>query len=245
MGKLMQALNTRMDTGDLGGNLERGTSRCGIDFFDYMNGRFDREGKLSTGLANGKIAYLAGYSGSGKSSMAIQIGWNIVKDDDDAQLIIEDCERSNSHFRVAQLAGIPYAEYAEKFEEGKVRLINSGTSTNQLIALLRGLYETKMNVIGGVDFTKKGTSDTTDWRKVRENIVDMPPTVVMVDSWALLAPSKVDDSGNLRGNMDAPQIAKANNALIKQCADWLYDANIILIIVNHILMQTTALPCAA
>jgi RecA/RadA recombinase len=242
MGKLREAMNQMMDDGDFGGYLERGVRSCGISMFDYMNGRFDKDGNLELGLGEGKIAYFAGYSGSGKSTMAIQTAWEMIKDDEDAQLFIEDCERSNSHLRVAQLAGIPFDEYQATIQEDKVKLINSGTSTNQLLALIRQIYETKMSVIGGVNFTKKGTDDKTKWSKVREKIQTMPLTVIIVDSWALLAPSKVDDSGELRGNMDAPQVAKANNALIKQVCGtgWLYDANIVLIIVNHITKSISA-----
>jgi RecA/RadA recombinase len=236
MGKLKDALNARMAVGDLGGHLERGTVPTGIDHFDYLNGRFDKDGNLSIGIGEGKIAYLAGWSGSGKSTIGIQMAWNIIKDDEDAQLFIYDCERSNSHMRVAQLAGLSYDEYRQNYEEDKVKLINSRTSTDNLTTLIREIYEVKMNTIGGVDFTKKGTSDKTNWNKVRSNIAEMPITIIMVDSWALLAPSKGDDSNEIRGNMAGAQIAKANNALIKQCCGtgWLYDANIMLLIINHI-----------
>lgn len=43
---LRDALNKRMDEGDLGGYVRRGTRSSGIDVFDYMNGFYGQNKKL-------------------------------------------------------------------------------------------------------------------------------------------------------------------------------------------------------
>jgi len=232
---LLDLLDKKFEEGELGGFLERGAYPTGIDFLDYLVGRVNKDGSLSLGLNGGKMAYLAGYSGSGKSTVAIQSGWNVIKDDEDGAMIIYDAEKSNSHPRIASLIGMDYdsGEYDE-FEERKIRIINSGTNTDGLQKLIREIYKIKMAAYGNIKFNAKGSDEKTNWKKVRKEITDIPPTVIIVDSLANLAPESMDDTGETRGETDSMRIAKANNAMVKQIMNWIFDANIIIIWINHI-----------
>jgi RecA/RadA recombinase len=232
---LLDQIDKKFESGELGGFLERETYSTGIDYLDYLVGRINKDKSLSLGVNGGKMAYIGGFSGSGKSTIAIQMGWNIVKDDEDALMIIYDVEKSNSHNRVANLIGLNYDDDEYRaLEERKIRIINTGTNTDDLQKTIREIYKVKMAAIGDVKFTAKGADEKTNWKKVRENITVMPPTVIIVDSLANLAPQSMDEEGEIRGETDPMRIAKSNNAMVKQIMNWIYDANIIIIWINHI-----------
>ena len=224
-----------MEEKNLGGNIDRESYATGIDYIDYMNGKFSTEGDLKLGVSGGKIFYIAGGSGSGKSSFGLQSGYNIIKDYEDGLMFVYDCEKSNSHERIAGICHIDSDEYNGSTRERSVRHINDNTSTEGLYDLIHNIHQAKMNHMTGVEFLKDGSrSKKTKHNEVRNLAQDIPPTVILVDSWANLAPEKMDiDEGN-RGSMDASAIAKANNGLIKGVMNRLFEANIILIIINHV-----------
>lgn len=236
MGSLADALNN-MYSSDLShmGMIYRGSLATGFKHLDYVNSKRNLEtGEIEQGVSAGKIIYIAGNSGSGKSSLAIKIARNIIADDDDGLMWLFDAEKSNSHERIADVAGIERDEYVKNWKEKRIHLINVGTSVDNLYDLVNSIHRTKMTCATGTTYNKKEGFSTKDSVKTREEASSLPPSVIIVDSWAMLAPKKIDADGEGRGAMDAAQIAKANNSFIKQVADRLYEANITFIIINHI-----------
>ena len=236
MGNIMNAINDLFDN-ELSqlGEIYRGSIPTRFDYLDYLNAKRNTETlQIEKGISSGKILYIAGNSGSGKSSLAIRVAMNIIADSDDGVLIVYDAEKSNSHERICALSGLSPDDYNENFRGKRVRLINVGTNIDNLHSLVAGIHRSKM--IAGTDatFTKKEGMKVSNVDAVRKQASELPPTVIIVDSWAMIAPKKIDDTGEIRGAMDAAQIAKANNAFIKANADRLYEANITFIIINHI-----------
>jgi RecA/RadA recombinase len=233
---LLDAIDKKFEEFDLGGEIIRPSYPTGVDNFDYMNGKLDTEGDLQLGVSGGKIFYIPGWSGSGKSTFAIQAAFNIIDPYEEGMMVVYDCEKSNSHERIAALSGMGKKKYAAEYKGRKVRLINDHTNTEGLYTLIDQIYRTKMEVIAGVSFNKDGSrTKNTKADVVREKAThDMPPTVIIVDSWANLAPCSMNDQDSARTSMQASMIAKANNGLIKGIMDKIYESNIILFIINHI-----------
>ena len=96
--------NKVVEEKNLGGFIDRPHYRTGIDYLDYINGRYNSKGELNLGISGGRFATFVGGSGSGKSTLADQAACNIVKQfQDDGTFIIYDCEKSSSYERVSAL----------------------------------------------------------------------------------------------------------------------------------------------
>ena len=67
-----------------------------------------------------------------------------------------------------------------------------------------------------------------------EKVEYLVPTVILVDSLVAMTPKDIQDETELSGSMSASAIAKTNNAIIKRITNFITDANIIIIIINHI-----------
>jgi hypothetical protein len=71
-----------------------------------------------------------------------------------------------------------------------------------------------------------------------------PPTVILLDSLALMAPDTVEEGQEMKGQMSATAIAKANTQLFKRIVGPMMDTNIVLIVINHITDKVDINPMA-
>ena len=62
----------------------------------------------------------------------------------------------------------------------------------------------------------------------------LPPTVVIVDSLAMMMPEDNLSTEEIQGSMAATGIAKVNSQFFKKCVQIIQQANIILMFINHI-----------
>ncbi len=221
----------------LAASIEREVYSTGCDVLDYENGKINRDGSRIVGVSGGKILTIVGKSGSGKSTLAIQIGGYIVSLSEDGQMFIYDAEKAHSHERAATLLGYDYETYKAEIEDKKVFIRNLNTTTEGLIGLIVEIHKAKMEHFAGTTFTKtEGRKRGTELqeKKARKAAADMPPTVILADSWPKINPEKIDEDEDKASNMAGGQAAKAKNELVRNMLERMYEANIILIIVNHI-----------
>jgi RecA/RadA recombinase len=235
---LLDKINKKIEDDELGSEIERYSIKTGVDFLDYANGQITEEGKVDLGVKGGRIITLVGDSGSGKTTLGLKIGGNIIDTHEDASMIIKDGERANSHTRIMNVIGKTKEDYNENYKNRKIKIINDRVSTESIFALIDSIHRVKLEEYCGVKFLKKGRDNKAVKGSLQEMLVDMPPTVILVDSWAVIAPDSFEQDDETRGNMDGAAIAKANNGLIKSILGKIFEANIILIIINHI---TTAI----
>jgi len=246
MGAFRDKLNQKLkESGIIDGQIERPMLKTGIDWIDFLNASFnvDDSGKVSfeTGIKQGMIATFVGPSGSGKSTVAEQSAINILKNDDDAVLYIFDIEKSNEHKRCCQISGIPKKEYDEEWKEKRIFIKKTLTTTEGLQTLIDMIYASKMEIGADLKMTIKDGRYSADALKrakeIREATNSFPPTIIIIDSLAILAPANMTGQVNLVGARDGmanAAIAKANNALFKSSLEKCFEANIMLFIVNHI-----------
>ncbi len=196
----------------------------GIDLLDFVNGTVDPDLNLyHTGLAHGRILYMIGKSSSSKSSTAVQIAKNMTYSIPNAQVYHLDLERSTKLLRIKALTGLSEAEL---LEDNYYNLIQRDLYTETLHSLIDSLYHFKK------DHKDELLIDMEDSSGKVQKI--LPPTVIILDSLALLVSKKNIDNDEIGSNMSGSATALMNNKMFTQNQGKLEEANIHLFIINHI-----------
>lgn len=193
-----------------------------IDMLDYRNGRIEDD-EIIAGIDGGKILTIIGKPGSGKTSLALQIGFNIIKQYENAQMIHMDYENASTKGRINTFSGMTKEEMKFKY-----KYLNENIYTETLYSLVKAMAKIKLEKY---EELKVDTGRLNDEGKP---IYVLPPTVFLVDSWASVVPKTVSEEEDISGQMTATSIARQNNSLIKRITMPMGKSNIILIVVNHI-----------
>ena len=199
------------------------TYRTGLDLFDYKNGCVD-EGIAYIGLDGGKIITLVGKSGTGKSAAAVQIACGITEKYEDSQVIHLDFERATKKLRIMNLSKWTKEMYDEKYI-----YLDKDINTESTFKLIKAIYRIKSEnfdalAIPSGMFNKNG-----------DEIYALPPTVIIIDSMITMRPKDLEGKEDLPSSMVASAVAKANASFMRDIIGPVYSANIILIMVNHIM----------
>lgn len=206
--------------------------------FDFFNGAIvkvkNEEKKLdfqynSVGIPDGSLVSFIGRSGSGKTTFAMQAAGAIVKEYDNSHIIHYDIEGGVLDTRVKKLLGFTNEEYEAKYDYR-----DKFISTESVYKDIKSLYDFK------IDNYEEYLYDTGMYDYKGEKIFKLQPTVIVLDSWALLTPEKFEDEEELSGNMGAASSTKVNTQFIKKVIQLLKPANIILFVINHVLDSVNA-----
>lgn len=201
----------------------------GFTNLDYLNGQIittdSGEKQLYTGISNGRIIMCIGKSGSGKSTLAMQIGANIIKRYENGLLYLFDFEQNNTKERFRMVTGV-----SDSYFNDHCTILRDGITTESVLRLLSKVKEFKLNHEKElmVD-NENGIKDETG-----ETIKILPPSVIIVDSLAMMLPEDNLSEEEIQGSMAATSIAKINSQFFKKAVQICNKANIILIFINHI-----------
>lgn len=199
--------------------------------FDSLNGyrinAYNDRGEIyqipHRGLLDGSYNLLIGRSGSGKSTFAVQAGANIIRQFPESDMTILSLEGGITIPRLETLTGFIGKELTER-----VTIKNSDITTESIYDEIYNIYEIKKK-------NKDKLMYDTGMRDSRGNaIMKFIPTVVIIDSIALLAPERISEKGELSGQMGASAMAKANTSLLKGIIQLIKSTNIIILAINHI-----------
>lgn len=194
----------------------------GIDLIDYRNGRIEG-GEILAGVDGGKIITIVGKSGSGKSTLAMQMACEMVQNFPTSQVIHMDFENATTKARIKTLS-----KWSDDMIKSKYIHLNQGIYSETLYSLIKATAKIKL------ENYEKLQIDTGKLDMNGDPIFTLPPTVFLVDSWATVVPKNISEEEELSGQMSATAIARQNNSIIKRITSPLQEANISLIIVNHI-----------
>lgn len=219
---LGQMITDKIKKDKLGSEVFTPSYLTGIDLLDYRNGRWEGNEKV-LGISGGKIFTVVGKSGSGKSSLAYKVAGTIQKSDENAQIIHLDYERAGNKARISNMSGIGIEHI--RSDSDVYTYLNSRISSETLYGLVKAIHDVKMS-------KKDECTVTTTFNG--EKVEYLVPTVILVDSLVAMTPKDIQDETELSGSMSASAIAKTNNAIIKRITNFITDANIIIIIINHI-----------
>ncbi len=221
-------LNSILSDEKFGYNEDQVMIKTGFPSIDYLNGnsiKLEKTTKYNVGIDAGKIVMIIGKTGTGKSTLAVQMAASIVRRYEQGSMFVLDFEQSNSEDRVRSITGMDEKEFNQKVSIKKI-----GISTETVLEMASQIkklkIEHKKDLL--VD-NKEGILDENN-----KLVKILPPTVVIVDSIAMMMPRDVLATEEMTGQMSATQMAKANTQLFKRLVQVAMEGNIIFIFINHI-----------
>lgn len=201
--------------------------------FDFRNGSIihaRRDGKpfkyYGVGITDGSMNTLIGRSGCGKTTWAVQAAANIIRPFENGSVYYEDIEGGITEARKVLLTGFSSDELRDRMIHR-----NTGITAENFYERVKMIHDIKDSNRAEFEY------DTGLYDEIGNRIFKLQPTVVILDSLALLMPGKYSDEDDLSGQMAATAAAKTNSAIFKRLIPLIKNANIILFIINHINMK--------
>ena len=198
--------------------------------FDFLNGTIVHtkvENKdfqyYNVGIMDGEMVCVIGRSGSYKTTFVMQTAASIIKPFKTACIFHEDIEGGISDIRKMTLTGMSQEEFSNKYISR-----NSGITAENFYERIKIIHDLKQQNREDYEY------DTGLYDMFGKRIYKLEPTVVILDSLAMLMPEKYTDEDELSGQMAATATARANASIFKRIVPMLKASNIILFVINHI-----------
>lgn len=231
MSKLLNDLQTGKHKKLFQSNTEFAVYSTGFNTLDSINAfrmnYVDENGEIKSemvkGIIGGRFITIIGSSGTGKSTLADQIAWNIVKDFDEGLAIHVDVEQTVLEQRLRDVIGAPIGTPGyEKF------IINKeNTYVEDILVMIDDICNVKE---ANKDET---TYETTGKWFGKKKITLYQPTVIIVDSLPSFTSKDIDTtsiSGQMSTNREVAIVAQFYTKLLPKIAKY----NITVIATNHI-----------
>lgn len=207
--------------------------------FDFMNGcKVDVRMKDGTeftynsiGIVDGTMISMVGRAGCGKSTFAMQALGEIIRPFPRALFIHEDIEGGMSSMRKRQLLKMSEEEFKNKYV-----CRNTGITTENFLSRIFKIHDIKLENYADYEY------DTGLYDPDGNRIFKLEPTVILLDSWAMLMPDEMAETDEISSNMTINSGTKSNTNLIKKIIPKLKAANIILCVINHLLPDPSIMP---
>ena len=194
---------------------------------DFLNGtivKVKSESRYySVGITDGTSVTLIGRPGCGKTSLALQMGAEIIRPFPNAAMFYDDIEGGSNGTRRQILTRFSDEEISDR-----IIYRNSGITAENFFERINSIYELKINNREEYEY------DTGLFDPLGNRIYKLEPTVYIMDSLAMLSPESLTEEEKLAGQMSATGMAKTNTQVFKRIVPKLKAANIILIVINHI-----------
>lgn len=191
---------------------------------DFLNGTIlninDRK-YFEVGIVDGSINAVIARSGAGKSTICTQWAANIIRPFKSACVFMDNAESGFLLSRAMQLSGFSQEEFHKRFI-----LRDAGINTESIYDRVRLIHDIK------VDNPDEYTYDTGIVDEYGKPVIKFEPTVYILDSLKAIMPKKLsEDEGS---NMNGAITAKTNSDVFLRLVPLCREANIIMLIINHI-----------
>lgn len=200
----------------------------GIPTLDYANGfwqeTYTENGekilKPQKGLMGGTFTSIIATTGSGKTTLADQIAYSIIRRYKNGLVIHIDAEKTSTMDRILQVTGAK--------DDGRIILNKSHTSIEDVLQMVKEICDVKQ--AGGKEYLVEETSYNGG------KFLAYVPTVFIIDSLPAFnsIAYATDDLGGMTDGMGA---AKATTRFYTNCLDRAWKYNISFIVINHIKPQ--------
>ena len=238
---LMQALKSNDKKNLFTSNVSTAFIKTGFPLFDYYFGSavnvHDEMGKIirqdaRIGQAAGSFNLIVGGSGSGKTTFAVQLAANIIRQFKHANVIHFDCEQRFDMSRAETISGLPSEYFANDLYEIRAGMIGLDTIQETIVKV----WSNKMKLKD--ELTVKA-SHVDEFGKPVEML---EPTVIIIDSITTVLSETVSadsnkdvtDAEKLRSNTDGARDAKTMRGLLRDVLPQRKEANIIIYGISHI-----------
>lgn len=180
--------------------------------------------QTSLGVPSGTFTMFLGQSQSGKTTAAIQSGWNIVEPfDEDAMLILDDGENATDETRVQGLLGIPHS-----LMKKKVRVVPS-----EKISTYEQIFEQLKGIAAWKEANKKTLMYKTGFYDMDHNEITLfKPTVVILDSLMKFT-SDEDELKEISDGFAAGRETVGRNKFLRNSLGIMGKYNINVFIIHH------------
>lgn len=207
--------------------------------FDFMNGAKIEVRKAdgveftynSIGIVDGTMVSCVGRSGCGKTTFVMQASGNIIRPFPNSAIFHEDIEGGISDMRKRQLLKMTGEEFKSRYI-----CRNTGITTENFFQRIKMIHDIKLENRAEYEY------DTGLYDSEGNRVYKLQPTIVILDSLAMLMPENLTEMDELAGSMAATSTAKLNTQLIKRIIPMLKVANIIFFVINHILPDPSLTP---
>lgn len=201
----------------------------GFTMLDYVNGfAYDRvlpDGTMHRdkylGIIGGTFSTFIGASSTGKTTLAQQIGWNIVSPFKDGILMHVDIEHTAIYDRLLQVTGADA-------DDPRLILNKSAVSIEDVMKIVEDICAMKEELGDDCKYTLNEQLDR------HGNPIRMyAPTVIILDSLATFNSDKQNTTeleGSMAQNREAQQISQFYN----KCLNKMSKYNICIFAINHI-----------
>ena len=211
----------------------------GITVLDYANGYWsetiDQDGNSSyyanIGIPGGSMVSIISETGGGKTTLADQIAWNIIKPFEDGMVFHIDCEKTTIRQRVVNLMGCDY-------DEPRVKLNKSHTSIEEVLAMFNKVCDLKE--AGKKQFMYEVKSKSYNGKPFMYYV----PTVFIIDSLPAFN-SQNYNTEDLGNNIDQMKASKDITRFYTNVLDRAWKYNVIFLVINHIRPNAQMNPYAA
>lgn len=217
--------------------------KTGFILFDYYFGSVvnihDELGRIirqepRVGQAAGTFNLLVGMSGSSKTTLAIQIAGNIIRQFQNANVIHYDCEQRMDLSRIEVVSQLPASYFTG--DTPKYILKGGAVGLDVIQESIVKLYVNKMKM------KKELMVDSGVKDEFGQPVMILPPTVIIIDSITTVMSEtfspdntkEATDAEKMRGNTEGARDAKTLKGFFKDILPLCKEGNIIIYGINHL-----------
>lgn len=186
------------------------------------------------GFADGSMNTFIGRTGSGKSTLVYQISANIIRPFPTACIFADEIESGMQDSRKETLTGFIGEELHRR-----VISRNTGVTSENFFERIKLIHDMRMANIDKFEYN----TGYLDYKG--DPIYKLEPCVYILDSWALLRPAALTSEEKISGQMSVTASAKLNTEILRRIIPMLKEANINLMIINHLLTNVKINPYEA
>ena len=217
--------------------------KTGFILFDYYFGSVvnihDELGRIirqepRVGQAAGTFNLLVGMSGSSKTTLAIQIAGNIIRQFQNANVIHYDSEQRMDLSRIEVVSQLPASYFTG--DTPKYILKGGAVGLDVIQESIVKLYVNKMKM------KKELMVDSGVKDEFGQPVMILPPTVIIIDSITTVMSEtfspdntkEATDAEKMRGNTEGARDAKTLKGFFKDILPLCKEGNIIIYGINHL-----------
>ncbi len=190
----------------------------------YKESNGNTKADVAEGIIGGRFVTIVGASGTGKSTLADQIGWNIVKPFPNGILIHVDCEQTVLAQRLYEIIGV---DFNNSEDTDRIIIKQSDTYIEDVLTLINEICANKEALGSEVMYDAPGKWFGKKTVKLYE------PTVVIIDSLPMFS-SKMMDGEAIEGQMAVNRDIAALSQFYQKLLSKMNKYNITVIATNHI-----------